>query len=247
MLGSKNLLTMNQYLKNLTSVLEVLIMKSVAQDKPLNGLTDPESLPIYDIYDHDITDCGMTIASFASTLRILEKQGYIDLEGLMPKEAEEKEIVREGSTINKVLHQASYTVKAGIRFNVFVKGNIWRLYEVILKEEDLDKINLGTTIYFADEYSLLVNGMRLPIKLKADAPNEHYILSHMMKNGFEKMYDYSEMIKMKVLDDKEWRAYFDACNNLNAKVAKLTDNKITKLLEHKSGETGYVRLNPRYL
>lgn len=45
---------MNQYLKNLTSVLEVLIMKSIAQDKPLNGLPDPEAIPVYDIFDQDI-------------------------------------------------------------------------------------------------------------------------------------------------------------------------------------------------
>lgn len=228
-------------------MLEVLIMKSLAQDKPRSGIPDPEALPLYDIFDHDITDCGMTPASFASTLQILEKKGYLDVQGINAKEDGRNNLIEENGAISKMLMQGSMGLKVGVRFHVFVNGNIWRLYEIILKEEDIEKINLGTTMYFADDYTVLVNEMRLPIKLKNDAPNEHYILTHMMKNGFEKMYSYTDMIEERVLDDKEWRSYFDACKNLNEKISKQTKGKIERFLEASSGDTGYVRLNPRYL
>jgi len=69
----------NQYLKNLLSVTEVLIAKDLQHESAVRIDSDSDYIPYFDIFDADIKDVGMSFASFASTLGELDKKGYLDL------------------------------------------------------------------------------------------------------------------------------------------------------------------------
>jgi len=239
---------MNQYLKNLLSVTEVLITKNLQQESAMRINSEYDYVPYFDIFDADIKDVGMSFASFGSTLGELDKKGYIDLQLVVGFEDKISGLPDHIDTFEKIMATARER-QPDVRFHVWIKGNIWRLHDAILKEEDIEKIIIGTSAYISDEYTLFVHGERVPIKLKNDAPNEHYILKYMMEMGFQEVYDFSDLNKEKVLGDVKdnLRTYYDSCKNLNDKVKKGTKGKVKNFLLTHAGETGSVRVNPMYL
>lgn len=240
--------SVNQYLKNLLAVTQVLITKDLQQERILRINPDYDYVPYFDIFDADIKDAGMTFASFCTTLGELDKKGYLDLNLVVGFNDKITGLPDHTDTFKKIMATAQER-QPDVRFHVFVKGNIWRLHDVIAKEEDTEKITIGTSAYLPDEYTLVVHDYRVPIKLKNDAPNEHYILSHMMKNGFQEAYDFSELNEQEILGDKKenLRPFYDSCKNLNDKIDKATKGKVRNFLLVHAGDTGSVRINPKYL
>lgn len=239
---------MNQYLKNILAVTEVLIAKDLQHESAMRINPEYDYIPYFDIFDVDIKDVEMSFASFASTLGELDKKGYLDLQLVVGFSDQTKGLPDHIGTFQKIMATARER-QPDVRFHVFVKGNIWRLHDAILKEEDIDKIVIGTSVYLPKEYTLLVHDHKVAIKLKNDAPNEHYILSHMMENGFDQQYDFSELNKQKILGDTKdnMRVYYDSCKNLNDKLEKATQGKVKNFLMVHSGSSGSVRINPRYI
>jgi hypothetical protein len=239
---------MNQYLKDLLAVTEVLITKDLQQEAALRIYPDAEYMPSYDIFDEDIQDVGMSFASFGVTLGELEKKNYISLNQVVGFDDLTSKLPHHADTFQKILATGRER-KPDARFNVWVKGNIWRLHEAISKEEDIEKVVIGTSAYLPNEYTLLVLDHKVPIKLKNDAPNEHYILSHMMERGFDQQYDFSDLDDLRILGDSKDnpRTYYDSCKHLNEKIEKATNGTIKNFFQIHGGATGSVRVNPKYL
>lgn len=101
-----------------------------------------------------------------------------------------------------------------------------------------------------DASILYIHGQAIKITLKNDKPLDHYILEALFKNEDlpEKAYfsEIAEDIIGEEYNDK-WQRYRHACDNLNQKIAKATDNKILKFVKFTTGKTGWCQINPEYL
>lgn len=97
---------------------------------------------------------------------------------------------------------------------------------------------------------LYIHGRAIKITLKNNPPVDHHILEALFQNDdlSEKAY-FSEIAKD--FDKEEyngnWQRYRHACENLNQKIAKATNNKINDLIDFTTGITGWCRINPNYL
>jgi len=106
-------------------------------------------------------------------------------------------------------------------------------------------------LYFnKDASNLYVHGQAIKITLKNDKPLDHYILEALFQNEdlSEKAY-FSEIAEDFVGEDynSNWPRYRHACDNLNKKIAKATNNKINDFIEFTTGKTGWCQINPEYL
>jgi len=101
-----------------------------------------------------------------------------------------------------------------------------------------------------DASVLYIHGQAIKITLKNDKPLDHYILEALFQNEdlSEKAYfsEIAEDIIGEEYNDK-WQRYRHACDNLNQKIAKATDNKILKFVKFTTGKTGWCQINPEYL
>lgn len=101
-----------------------------------------------------------------------------------------------------------------------------------------------------DASVLYIHGQSIKITLKNDKPLDHYILEALFQNDdlSEKAY-FSEIAKDIVGEDYNgnWQRYRHACDNLNKKIAKATNNKINEFIEFTTGKTGWCQINPEYL
>ena len=104
-------------------------------------------------------------------------------------------------------------------------------------------------VSFDCEKSILNIGDRaVHIQQKNDKPNSHYILEYIFENtdGLEAKSYYSEILSEKFPNDRlTQRSMWRACEAINAKVSKQAG--LSNFLLIKSGETGYVQINPEYL
>lgn len=101
-----------------------------------------------------------------------------------------------------------------------------------------------------DASVLYIHSQAIKITLKNDKPLDHYILEALFQNDdlSEKAYfsEIAEDIIGEEYNDK-WQRYRHACDNLNQKIAKATDNKILKFVKFTTGKTGWCQINPEYL
>jgi len=96
---------------------------------------------------------------------------------------------------------------------------------------------------------LYIRGQEIKITLKNAEPYDHYILAALFKNDdlHDKAY-YSE-----ITDDyfegeeNKHRGFYSACENLNDKIAKQTNNTILDFIIYTSGKTGWCKINQKYL
>ena len=97
---------------------------------------------------------------------------------------------------------------------------------------------------------LYIHGKTIKITLKNDKPLDHYILEALFQNDdlSEKAY-FSEIAEDVVGEEynSNWQRYRHACDNLNQKIAKATNNKILGFIKFTTGKTGWCRINLEYL
>lgn len=155
---------------------------------------------------------------------------------------EKEKSLMGGSFMN---HRLSY----GEHFKKIHERLITLFLETCNKKQILPNTPKGVS--FDPESSVLtVSGKAIEIKLKNDNPNSYYVLELMFKDEkkLEDRFYYSEM-KDELLDtplgDKDWRAIYRACKDIQEKVRKAT--KIEDFLIIKTGESGYIQVNSDYL
>lgn len=111
------------------------------------------------------------------------------------------------------------------------------------------KITSHKLSFDVDKSILYFSGYKILITLKNDKPNAHYILEHIFNNkdGLNIISSYKEISEdtFEDLYDKKWRRYYRACKDIKQKV--LNEAGINDFLEFSSGESGWVKINDKYL
>lgn len=115
---------------------------------------------------------------------------------------------------------------------------------------ELDKVEekgiLSKYLHYDAVYGILYfKGKEIKINLKKRITNSHYLLAYLLVNNpFEKHY-YDELEDEEVLlERKSWTSYYDACEDIQAKVMNVTG--IEDFLDYNSGNKMYVRINSKY-
>ena len=106
-------------------------------------------------------------------------------------------------------------------------------------------------ISFDLENSILyIRGQEIKITLKNDKPIDHYILEAIFsKEDLKEQTDFVEIAEDTIKEDynSNWQRFRNACDNLNQKIAKATDNKIPDFIIYTTGKTGWCKINQKYL
>lgn len=108
--------------------------------------------------------------------------------------------------------------------------------------------------YNSDDYCLHINGQQINIRLKTVAPIDAHILKTLFsdsnelgkENDFKDIaYDFDENASYD--NPKDYQRYRHACDNLNKKISKQTNNKINDFIKYKTGQSGWCKINKKYL
>jgi len=85
------------------------------------------------------------------------------------------------------------------------------------------------------------------MSLKNDKTNAHYILKHIFESDdLTQQFPYREISEDTFEDfEYKWRKYQRACQDIEKKVFKNT--KIDDFIEYSTGETGWIKINKKYL
>lgn len=108
--------------------------------------------------------------------------------------------------------------------------------------------------YNSDDCLLYINGKELKIKLKTTKPIDAFVLDVLFSNH-DNLGDEIDLSEVAGYFDSEasynsqndYQRYRHACDNLNKKIAKQTDNKITDFILYTTGKTGWCKINKKYL
>ena len=99
-----------------------------------------------------------------------------------------------------------------------------------------------------DKSILYFMGYIIPITLKNDKTNAHLVLEHIFtaEDGLDQKYSYKEIAE-DTFDEiyEKWRIYHRACENIKQKV--FNETRIDDFLEFSTGESGWVKINNKYL
>ncbi|MFH1030582.1 MAG: hypothetical protein V1770_04975 [bacterium] len=107
---------------------------------------------------------------------------------------------------------------------------------------------------FDKEKSILnICGQEIKIQRKSDKPNDHYILEYLLEQ--ENIFDEAdfqdiarEKLGMKEYNPvKDWDKLRHACDQLNKKVEKSTNEQEKEFLKYRTGQKGWCKINPKYL
>lgn len=104
----------------------------------------------------------------------------------------------------------------------------------------------------SDKSRLYIRGQKIEITLKNERPIDHYILKAIFANNdFDDQTSFMEIAEdfrnVEYDGENDWPTYRHACDNLNEKIAKATDNKIIGFIYHTNGKTGWCKIDQKYL
>jgi len=119
-----------------------------------------------------------------------------------------------------------------------------------------DKPKKGKTYFDKDKSILYIKDQKVKINIQDKITNTHKILKYIFidnKKNLEDDFFYSEIAESEFEDleygdsKNAWQTYHVACRDINLKITKQTNNKITDFLVYNTGKTGKVKLNTRYI
>lgn len=102
----------------------------------------------------------------------------------------------------------------------------------------LDYSEKTGTLYFQEK--------EIKINIRKKLSNAHYLLIYLFAHNPFEQHFCDELNYEKVLfeENKFWKSYYDACEDIQAKVEKTTG--VSDFLDYSSGRKIYVRINPKY-
>jgi len=131
------------------------------------------------------------------------------------------------------------------------------VFDRLDQEGFLNGDKLEGKTYFDQKRSILyIKGQKVLINMQDKITNTHKILKYIFvdnKKNLEDDFFYSEIAEaefedLEYKDSKNaWQTYHVACRDINLKITKQTNNKITDFLIYNTGKTGKVKLNSRYI
>ncbi|NCN22481.1 hypothetical protein GW934_03245 [Candidatus Falkowbacteria bacterium] len=125
------------------------------------------------------------------------------------------------------------------------------IFNELEKSEFLKGNQPVSAISFDLENSILyIRGQEIKITLKNDKPIDHYILEAIFsKEDLKEQTDFVEIAEDTIKEDYNgnWQRFRNACDNLNKKITKATDNKISDFIIYTTGKTGWCKINQKYL
>ena len=129
--------------------------------------------------------------------------------------------------------------------------------EKMEQEEFLKWVDKSGLTWFDEKRSILyIKGEKIQIKRKSADSNDHKILKYIFKDNKDNLHDeffFSEMAEDAFGDEdyrndkNSWRRYHDACIKLKNKIVDNTKCKISDFFIFSSGQTGSIKISPKYL
>lgn len=125
------------------------------------------------------------------------------------------------------------------------------IIDTIDAKDFLESLKPKPPISFDKENSILyIRGQDIKITLKNDKPIDHYILEAIFAKGdLTEQTDFVEIAEDTIKEDYNgnWQRFRNACDNLNQKIAKATNNQIPDFIIYTTGKTGWCKINHKYL
>lgn len=125
------------------------------------------------------------------------------------------------------------------------------IFSELEKSEFLKGNSPKSSISFDPEESILyIRSWEIKITLKNDKPIDHYILEAIFsKEDLSEQADFKEISEDIIKEEYngKWERFRHACDKLNQKIFKATDNKISDFIEYTTGKTGWCKINQKYL
>jgi len=120
-------------------------------------------------------------------------------------------------------------------------------------QDFLDNQKTKAPLNFDKDRSILyIRGQAILITRKTTSPLDHFILEYIFFHETSldtKTYfaDISETLLHDDYDDKKgWNRFRHACDRLNKKISKDTDNRINDFIEYRTGLSGWCKINKKY-
>lgn len=180
--------------------------------------------------------------------------------GRVKEQLKNKEKIDDKLGILQELPTSMIRVKVGeelnsLPFAVFAKTNLLISAKYILDKIDIEELSEikenKKEPWFDKQKSILhLIGQEIKITLKNDKPIDHYILEAIFAKGdLTEQTDFVEIAEDTIKEDYNgnWQRFRNACDNLNQKIAKATDNKISDFISYTTGKTGWCKINHKYL
>lgn len=180
--------------------------------------------------------------------------------GRVKEQLKNKEKIDDKLNILQELPTSMIRVKVGeelnsLPFAVFAKTNLLISAKYILDKIDIEELSeikeTKQEPWFDKQKSILyLIGQEIKITLKNDKPIDHYILEAIFAKGdLAEQTDFVEIAEDTIKEDYNgnWQRFRNACDNLNQKIAKATDNKIPDFITYTTGKTGWCKINHKYL
>lgn len=178
--------------------------------------------------------------------------------GRVKEQLKNKEEIDDKLNILQELPTSMIRVKVGeelnsLPFSVFAKTNLLISAKYILDKIDIEELSEETKKepWFDKNKSILYfQDRQIKITLKNDKPIDHYILEAIFAKGdLAEQTDFVEIAEDTIKEDYNgnWQRFRNACDNLNQKIAKATNNKIPDFIAYTTGKTGWCKINQKYL
>lgn len=239
--------------KDMIKVLEIICSKTFYNSNDINFdfFVYQRDLDIQKINIHVFKICANTLFS----LDFLEWNEYENIQidfsekvNVFKKE-NLKEYIEMKNGSNLDLNKITSTKTDDVLASYSVKKDVWTLLNKLkngITFDDSTSNNQKDKIdYNVKTRVLKIEEIEIEINPKGEPPQEHYILEYMFKNGHNEIYDYNDLIKLNILDNKNYTAYYNALRNLNNKIEKILNNK-KKFMIAPDMKNGNIRINPLY-
>lgn len=189
------------------------------------------------------------VAGLIQEIKDLQKSGNIEQAKQLVEEIKEKSLsVIDTSNIK------GYEMKR-MTYGQYIDVSMELVNKLIIDEIDSESLLKNEKPKQALSFKnglLNIRGQEIKITLKNERPVDHYILEAIFANG-----DFDEQVSfMEIAEDfrkvgydgqNDWSTYRHACDNLNKKISKATDNKIIGFITYTTGKTGWCKINKKYL
>jgi len=126
----------------------------------------------------------------------------------------------------------------------------------ILTSEDKKKINKDNIYFEQDISTLFINDIKIKVAERKENTLAHNVLSYLLNNSDDFVADYSEIIahylgiEINQIGEEEktklFKSHYEACKNLNHKIAEKTEGKIINFLDISGSKDSTIAIDEKY-